>query len=150
MFRALILGPKIPEDDPNEEALRAFWDAKCAQVRAALAPLEVEGVDSLDFWLEIGREGGWERYVHESAAGCRGPGDPHFHLFVLLSQELGHATQQIVEGAMDQGKPVYLWQDGGFTPVLAVLLVDPSHWLTGRARALTSLPEHLAKPPPNG
>lgn len=90
-------------------------------------------VDGLTDWREnFNRCGGWPGWVQDVANGRELSGRPRFDAILCPQTAVGRATSQIVQLALDVGKPVvYLRRDGVTLRVTGIVCDDPESWKAG-------------------
>lgn len=65
-------------------------------------------------------------------------GKHRYDIFVCPDIRCGSATHTILSSALRMGRPVFLWQDGKFHVVTAVLCYDSDDWKSGFMLHLSS------------
>lgn len=58
-------------------------------------------------------------------------GKSRYDIFVCPDRNCGSATHTILSSALTLGRPVFLWEDGKFRTVSAVLCHDSDDWKSG-------------------
>ena len=108
---------------------------KIAEWKRAIEALVpgVTVVDGLSDWNEnFGRCGGWNGWAEDVATGRTLEGRPRFDAIVCPQTAVGRATYQIVQLALDVGKPViHLRRDGATLRVTGIVCDDPDSWKAG-------------------
>lgn len=84
-----------------------------------------------DYQANFSRCGGWSEWARDVAQGRDINGQARYDLFVCPYGLVGRATAQILEAAMQSGKPVVLASADGAQRVIGVLQVDSHSWKAG-------------------
>lgn len=108
-----------------------------AYVAAEIAS-RIPGAQPVLAWAEWTRSfaaaGGWDAWAREVGAGHDWQGSPTFDAYVVLTEQVGRATAQIVACALAANRGVVYWPRGAFapTPVRAIEAVPgEDSWLCG-------------------
>ena len=89
-------------------------------------------VDGYTDWQDnFSRCGGWNEWARDVAQGRDINGQARYDLFVCPYACVGKATAQILEAAMQSGKPVVLASADGAKRVIGVMQVDAHSWKAG-------------------
>jgi len=95
-------------------------DAHVAHVAAeiqARVPGAVPVLSRDEWQRSFALSGSWDAWVRDVGAGCDWQGCPTFDGYVVMTEQIGRATAQIVSYALAAGRDVLYWPRGAHAPV---------------------------------
>ena len=113
----------------GDDALRVEELRQAVQAKAPNATV----VDGVSDWNEnFHRCGGWNGWIEDVAAGRELSGRPRFDAYIAPYATVGRATAQIIERALQLGKPVlHVPRNGETLRVTGVECTDFDSWKAG-------------------
>lgn len=94
-------------------------------------PLSITKSDTF-YKEEFARFGSWDSWTYEIANGVDyNSRTPRFTSIILVQNEMGRGTKQIVEKCLEAGKPVLLLREGKLQQITAIDEVDGDNWQAG-------------------
>ena len=103
-------------------------------VEEALASLPSQAINSVKYHRQTFHDsGGWDPWISEIVQGIDYfTRQPHFDFMVCTEQAIGRATAQLVQGFLDNKKPVlYFAENEGFSEVSSLVQIEEDNWQSG-------------------
>lgn len=117
-MRLLFLSNKAANRQEEEASLQAYQDCKAFLQQHRPGYVLVSALD--DYNQRITEVRHWPGWIKAVSTGQLGPGDPVYHGYICETAMVGQANKQIVQSAIDNNKPVFVWGVTGFKRVSCV------------------------------
>ena len=129
-YKVFLATPKGALDTEVESAYATVQDKFQKSVPEGI---KVSVTRALDDWNDnFKRCGSWDAWTHDVAAGVDYEfRTPRYNAIVCTTENVGRATAQIVEHALEAKKMVAVQANGDTKRVYGVTAIDPENWKAG-------------------